>query len=65
MALVSPTALPIEFWNYRRLFKEVLIDKATTIAWCKRYGLLANQLNCIKCGSSMQWESVDKTDGFR
>ena len=29
---------PIEFWNYKRLFKEVLIDKATTIAWCKLAG---------------------------
>ena len=65
MAVVRRASLPVEFWNYKRLFREVLIDKATTIAWCKQYGLLADQLSCLKCGGTMRWEPVDRIDGFR
>ena len=65
MARVRPTALPIEFWNYKRLFREVLVDRETTITWCKRYGLLATHMNCPQCGTSMHWESVNKSDGYR
>ena len=65
MARVRPTAHPIEFWNYKRLFREVLVDRETTITWCKRYGLLATHMNCPQCGTSMHWESVNKSDGYR
>ena len=33
MAVFDPIGLPIEFWSYKRLLREVLLDQDTTIAW--------------------------------
>ena len=65
MAVFSPIGLPIEFWSYKRLLREVLLDQDTTIAWCKRNGLLATRQTCPKSNHVMQQEAVNTTDGYR
>ena len=44
----GPYGLPLEFWSYKRLLGEVLIDHDTTFQWCKNNGLVSNhKLFCL------------------
>ena len=65
-SFVGPLGLPTEYWSYKRLIREVLVDQQTIINWCKRYGLLARSQTCARCNQSMLWETdTSRTDGYR
>ena len=50
-----------------RLLREVLVDRDSTIQWCKDAGLLAHSMTCHGCGGEMKWEVTTeaKVDGCR
>ena len=33
-SFVGPLSLPVEYWSYKRLIREVLVDQNTIITWC-------------------------------
>ena len=41
--------LGLEYWTYKRLLREVLVNIDTTIQWCKRNGLLARAVSGMQC----------------
>ncbi|KAL5499331.1 hypothetical protein EMCRGX_G010543 [Ephydatia muelleri] len=47
--MYGPFGLGLEYWTYKRLLREVLVDIDTTIQWCKRNGLLARSQECNAC----------------
>ena len=65
-SFVGPLGLPVEYWSYKRLIREVLVDQNTIITWCKQYGLLARSQICTRCNKSMLRETdCSRTDGYR
>ena len=65
-SFVGPLGLPVEYWSYKRLIREVLVDQDTIINWCKRNGLLARSQICTRCNKSMLWEiDSSRNDGYR
>eukprot|EP00731_Ephydatia_muelleri_P013452 Em0007g762a len=64
--MYGPFCLGLEYWTYKRLLREVLVDIDTTIQWCKRNGLLARSQECSACHIPMHWEVYDRgIDGYR
>eukprot|EP00731_Ephydatia_muelleri_P001467 Em0001g1467a len=64
--MYGPFGLGLEYWTYKRLLREVLVDIDTTIQWCKRNGLLARSQECNACSIPMHWEVYDRgIDGYR
>ena len=63
----GPLGMGLSPWTYERLVREVLIDRDTTIEWCKDVGLLARSMTCHGCGGDMRWEATTeaKVDGYR
>ena len=65
-SFVGPLGLPVEYWSYKELIREVLVDQGTIINWCKRHGLLAQSHICTRCSKSMLWETdSSRCDGYR
>ena len=58
----GPYGLPLEFWSYKRLLEEVLVDHETTVQWCKKNGLLSNHKVCLACNEQMLF--VQRNDGI-
>ena len=56
----GPFGLPQEYWSYKRLLREVLVDQDTIIEWCKSNGLLAQSQQCCACNIPMHWETFDR-----
>ena len=50
-SFVGPLGLPVEYWSYKRLIREVLVDQNTIITWYKQYGLLAQSQICTRCNA--------------
>ena len=61
-SFVGPLGLPVEYWSYKRLIREVLVDQDTIINWCRRCGLLARSQICTRCNKTMLWETDSSMD---
>ena len=62
----GPYGLPLEFWSYKRLLGQVLVDHGTTLQWCKKKGLLSNRKLCPACNQEMLFvQRSDGIDGYR
>ena len=63
----GPFSLPLEYWTYKRLLREVLVDfdATCTLEWCKANGLLSRYRTCSICGDGMELETRDGIDGLR
>ena len=63
----GPVGIGLTQWTHERLLREVLVDRDTTIQWCKDVGLLARSMTCHGCGGEMKWEVTTevKVDGCR
>ena len=61
----GPFGLPLEYWTYKRLFREVLVDFDATLELCQANGLLSRHRTCSICGDDMELETRDGIDGLR
>ena len=67
-SFVGPLGLPVEYWSYKRLIREVLVDQTPLSPGASNTGcyLLARSQICTRCNKSMLWETdCSRTDGYR